>query len=121
MHFLGWELSADLLNLGILVTFEKKSSDHDAGSWNMVFFVGGGMGAEYFQSFWWFVIQWALVALLDACLTGDQEDVGLTSASSATFFSGNWSWNIFYSHSLPSTDSRKAVVGFWRKNVHTTG
>ena len=25
---------------------------------------------------------------------------------------------IFYGHSLPSTDSRRAVVCFWRKNVH---
>ena len=40
---------------------------------------------------------------------------------SATFFHGDWSQNIFYSHSLPSTDSRKAVVSFWRKNVHYTG
>ena len=28
---------------------------------------------------------------------------------------------IFYGHSLPSADSRRAVVSFWRKNVHTTG
>ena len=32
-----------------------------------------------------------------------------------------WSWNIFYGHSLPSADSRRAVVSFWRKNVHNTG
>ena len=40
---------------------------------------------------------------------------------SATFFRGDWSWNTFYSHSLPSADSRRAVVSFWRKNVHNTG
>ena len=40
---------------------------------------------------------------------------------SATFFRGDWSWNIFYGHSLPSADSRRAVVSFWRKNVHSTG
>ena len=40
---------------------------------------------------------------------------------SATFFRGDWSWNIFYGHSLPSADSRRAVVSFWRKNVHTIG
>ena len=40
---------------------------------------------------------------------------------SATFFRGDWSWNIFYGHSLPSTDSRRAVVSFWWKNVHNTG
>ena len=40
---------------------------------------------------------------------------------SATFFRGNLSWNIFYGHSLSSADSRRAVVSFWRKNVHNTG
>ena len=40
---------------------------------------------------------------------------------SAIFFRGYWSWNIFYGHSLPSVDSKRAVVGFWRKNVHNTG
>ena len=41
--------------------------------------------------------------------------------SSATFFRGDWSWNIFYGHSFPSADSRRAVVSFWWKNVHNTG
>ena len=40
---------------------------------------------------------------------------------SATFFRGDWPWNIFCGHSLPSADSRRAVVSFWRKNVHNTG
>ena len=40
---------------------------------------------------------------------------------SATLFRGDWSWNIFYGHSPSSADSRRAVVSFWRKNVHTTG
>ena len=40
---------------------------------------------------------------------------------SATFFRGDWPWNIFYGHSLPSADSRRAVVSFWPKNVHNTG
>ena len=31
---------------------------------------------------------------------------------SATFFREDWSWNIFYGHSLPSADSRRAVVSF---------
>ena len=35
------------------------------------------------------------------------------------------SWRLimkyFYGHSLPSADSRRAVVSFWRKNVHNTG
>ena len=33
----------------------------------------------------------------------------------ATFFRGDWSWNIFYGHSLPSADSGRAVVSFWRR------
>ena len=40
---------------------------------------------------------------------------------SATFFRGDGSWNIFYGHSLPSADSIRAVLSFWRKNVHNTG
>ena len=44
-----------------------------------------------------------------------------TPPRSATFFRGDWSWNIFYGHSLPSADSRRAVVSFWRKNVYDTG
>ena len=39
------------------------------------------------------------------------------SLRSATFFRGDWSWNIFYGQSLPSVDSRRAVVSFWRKNI----
>ena len=39
---------------------------------------------------------------------------------SATFFHGD-DHEIFYGHSLPSADSRRAVVSFWRKNVHNTG
>ena len=38
--------------------------------------------------------------------TGDQEV--------ATSFRGDWPWNIFYGHSLPSAASRRAVVSFWR-------
>ena len=44
-----------------------------------------------------------------------------TPPRSATFFRVDWSWNIFYGHSLPSADSRRAVVSFWRKSVHNTG
>ena len=40
---------------------------------------------------------------------------------STTFFRGDRSWNIFCGHSLLSADSRRAVVSFWRKNVHNTG
>ena len=52
----------------------------------------------------------------------------LTPTGSATFFCeidheifSKVILNIFYGHSLPSTDSRRAVVSFWQKNVHNTG
>ena len=60
----------------------------------------------------------ALVAQLDERPTGVQEVAGSTPAGLATFFCGDWSWNIFFSHFLPSVDSRRAVVSFWWKNVH---
>ena len=63
----------------------------------------------------------ASMAQLDACLTGDQKVVGLTPSRWATFFRGDWSWNIFYSHTLPSADLRRAVVSLLRKNMHNTG
>ena len=53
--------------------------------------------------------------------TGDQEVAGSIPHGSATFFREEWSWNIFYGRSRPSADSRRAVVSFWRKNVHNTG
>ena len=50
-----------------------------------------------------------LVAELDARPTGDLEVEGLTPAELATFLRINWSWNIFYGHSLPSADSRSQL------------
>ena len=63
----------------------------------------------------------ASVAQLDAHPTGNKEVAGLTPAESATFFRGDWSWNIFYGHSFPSADSWRAADSFWRMNVHNTG
>ena len=37
----------------------------------------------------------------------DQEVIGPAT------FHGDWFWNIFYGHSLPCPDSRRAVVSFW--------
>ena len=37
----------------------------------------------------------------------------------ATCFNGDWSWDIFYGHSL--SDSKRANVSFWQKNVHKYG
>ena len=36
----------------------------------------------------------------------------------ATFFRGDRSWNIFFGHPLSYTDSRRAIVSFWGKNVY---
>ena len=40
------------------------------------------------------------------------------SSGPATFFCENGSQNHFYGHSLPSTDSSRAVVSYRRKDVH---
>ena len=40
------------------------------------------------------------------------------SSSPATFFCEDGSRNHFYGHSLPSTDSSRAVVSYWQKDVH---
>ena len=63
---------------------------------------------------WWLLLEvpwWllALVAQLDVHPTGDQKVAGSTPAGSATFFHGDWSWNVFCGHSLPSTDSRAVL------------
>ena len=50
------------------------------------------------------------MAQLDGHMTGGQEVAGLTPAGLATFFLGDKSRNIFYGHSLPSTDLRRASV-----------
>ena len=43
------------------------------------------------------------------------------SLGPSKIFRRDWSWNIFQGHSLPSADSRRAVVSFWRKNAHRNG
>ena len=63
----------------------------------------------------------ASVAQLDARPTNDQEVASLTPTGSATFFHGDLIMKYFLCHSLPSADSRRAVVSFWQKNVHITG
>ena len=56
--------------------------------------------------------------LLDALLTGDQEVVGSTPAGLTKFLHEDLIMKYFLrSLSLPFTDSRRAVVSFWQKNV----
>ena len=63
-----------------------------------------------------FLDKLALVAQLNARPAGDQEFVGSTPAGLATFFLGDWSWNIFCGHSLPpSADSKKGSCQFLAK------
>ena len=38
--------------------------------------------------------------------------------SSKTFFHRDWSQNHFCGHSLPTPDSSRAAVSYWRKDVH---
>ena len=40
------------------------------------------------------------------------------SSGPATFFRGDWSWNHFYGHSFPCVDSSRALVNYWRNDVH---
>ena len=63
----------------------------------------------------------ALVAQLDAPSDWRPGGRGSTPAEVGNILSWRLIWNIFYRHSLPSADSRRAVVSFWRKNVHNTG
>ena len=54
-------------------------------------------------------------------VTGDQEVMISAPTEVGNIFSWRLIINIFCGHSLPSADSRRAVVSFWRKNVHNTG
>ena len=77
----------------------------------------------YLNTYWQetFENEPASSAQLDACQTGDKEAWGSTPAGLATLLRGDWTWKIFYGHSLLSVDLRRAVVSFWRKNVHNAG
>ena len=60
----------------------------------------------------------ASVAHLDTRSTDDQEVAGSIPAGSGNILRGDWSWNIFYGHSLPFADPRRPIFRFWRKNAH---
>ena len=63
----------------------------------------------------------ALMAPLDARRIDDQEVGGLPPLGRQHYFVEIDHEIYYYCHSLPSVDSRRAVVSFWRKNVHNTG
>ena len=53
------------------------------------------------------------MAQLDALLTSDQEVAGSTPTGQHHSFLQISHENIFCCHSLPSADSRRAVVSYW--------
>ena len=58
------------------------------------------------------------VAWSDARPTGVRT-VTSSIVGPATFFCGDWSWSHLYGHSLFTADSSRAVVSYWRKDVHS--
>ena len=58
------------------------------------------------------------VAQSDAYPPGIQMVADSILWSGKAFFSGDWSRNPFYNHSLPTTDSSRAIVSYWWKDVH---
>ena len=62
----------------------------------------------------------ASVAQLDARPTGDQEAAGRPRRGRRHSFM-EIDHEIFSTVILPSADSGRAVVSFWRNNVHDTG
>ena len=62
-----------------------------------------------------------LVTQYDARPTGNQKVAGSVPTGLTTFYHGDLIIKYFQQSSLPSADSRRAVVSFWQKNVHNTG
>ena len=60
------------------------------------------------------------MAQLDAPPTEDQV-AGSTPAEVGNILSWRLIMKYFLRSFLPSTDTRRAFVSFWRKNVHDTG
>ena len=69
------------------------------------------------------VFTWNLasVAQLDACLTGDQEVAGSNTPQVGNILSWRFDHEIFSTVILSLLLIKRAVVSFWRKNVHNTG
>ena len=105
LQYLGrwYRTNGPLVNLPIFNTSNKNKAGDINSPWNLLVYSAG---------------QGLTLSQLDACPTGDQEVAGSIPARFATFFHGDWSWNIFYGHYLPSTDSRWAVISFEQENVH---
>ena len=62
------------------------------------------------------------MAKLDERPTCDQEVAGLIPAEVGNIFSWRFDHEFFfYGYFVPSADSGRTVVSFWRKNVHDTG
>ena len=50
--------------------------------------------------------------------SGDQEDADSITAGAGNILSWRLIMNFFYGNSLPSADSRRAIVNTWRKNMY---
>ena len=62
-----------------------------------------------------------LVVHLDTRLIRDQDVVGSILSRHSNILLWRLIMKYFLWYSLPSADSRRAVVSFWQKNVHNTG
>ena len=58
------------------------------------------------------------LARSDVCPPGNHTFTGSIPGLSHSFVE-IWSWNYFYGHSLPTTDSSRAVVSCWRNRMCT--
>ena len=63
----------------------------------------------------------ASVAWLDAHSTGDQEVAGSIPTRSCAILPWRLIMNIFYGHSLPSADSRRALLASGKRMYTSTG
>ena len=74
---------------------------------------GASVYCGHISSCFSFSMHTVSVGQLDARPTGDQEVAGSTPAEAGNILSWRLIMKYFYSHSLPSADSRRAIVSFW--------
>ena len=74
--------------------------------------------ANYFISYLFFLPQSVIAGCGSSIGSASALYEVLSSRPAKHSFVVIWSWNKFYGHSLPSADSRRAVVSYWWKNGH---
>ena len=91
-------LNAEIVLSSVIVEIKFQDVEFDCiGSWSLPFYLPGRLAQSW------------------ASLTANQGVAG-SNPGPATFFRWDLVIKIFYDHSLPSADSRRAVVSYWRKN-----